>query len=50
LYVGASRAGRRENLKIMVVDGRRDASADGVMPAGVYTDNVVFREALLPYL
>jgi ATP-dependent DNA helicase PIF1 len=50
LYVAASHVGRRENLKFLVVDGRRDASADGVMPAGVYTDSVVFREALLPYL
>jgi hypothetical protein len=47
LYVAASRVGRRENLKFLIVNGRREANADGMFPAGVYTDNVVYREALI---
>jgi hypothetical protein len=48
LYVAASRVGRRECLKFLVPQGLRAADAEAGSPAGVYTSNVVYKEALLP--
>ena len=49
LYVACSCAGSSENIKVLVADGEKqgfhEASAD--IAEGVYTDNVVWQDALL---
>jgi len=42
LYVALSRVGTRSGVNIMVKDGWKECS--GNAPAGVYTQNIVFRE------
>ena len=48
-YVGLSRAGSFASVKVVVVDGDRQGLFEGHddVPDGVYTDNVVWKEALL---
>ena len=49
-YVGLSRAGSFEVVKVLVVDHEKQGlyeHNEGI-PDGVYTDNVVWKEALLP--
>ena len=48
-YVGLSRAGSFEAVKVLVVDHEKQGlyeNNEGI-PDGVYTDNVVWKEALL---
>ena len=42
LYVACSRVGSKQNMKIMIKDGWKDAI--GNAPAGIYTDNIVFSD------
>ena len=48
-YVGLSRAGSFEAVKVLVVDFEKQGlyENDEGIPDGVYTDNVVWKEALL---
>ena len=52
LYVALSRVGSREGVKIMVTNGWKEAtflnkhSSNHMIPVGVYTDNVVYKEVL----
>jgi len=46
LYVALSRVGTREGVNIMVKDGWKESSEG--CPAGVYTENIVFREVFHP--
>ena len=51
LYVAFSRVGRRQDLKVMVVNGWKERPTDpnlGNLPAGVYTRNVVFKDVFSP--
>ena len=42
LYVALSRVGSKDGVNIMVKNGWKESS--GFAPAGVYTENIVFRE------
>ena len=42
LYVALSRLGQSDGIKIMVKDGWKEMTGDD--PAGVYTDDVLFRD------
>ena len=47
LYVALSRVGNRDGLHIMVTNGWKNATSDpitGIVPEGVYTRNVVYRD------
>ena len=49
LYVAFSRVGRRQGLKVMVVNGWKEKPTDpnlGNLPSGLYTRNVVFNDIL----
>ena len=46
LYVALSRVGARDGVNIMVKNGWKESS--GCSPAGVYTENIVFREVFHP--
>ena len=51
LYVAFSRVGRRQGLKVMVVNGWKQKPTDpnlGNLPSGVYTRNVVFNDIFSP--
>ena len=51
LYVAFSRVGRRQGLKVMVVNGWKQKPTDpnlGNLPSGVYTRNVVFNDVFSP--
>ena len=51
LYVAFSRIGRRQDLKVMVVNGWKEKPTDptlGNLPSGVYTRNVVFKDVFSP--
>ena len=49
LYVGFSRAGSQSRVKVLVLDTGKQGRYEGLegIPDGVYTDNVVWPEALL---